>query len=248
MDDFERYGDYNEVDFVPKKNPVLRVIKWVALILVFSIIGFFIFRIFTINYYPTKMKSLYFSEDLKAHYAEKNGNIKIWTQKLKAPYDDEKEGNFFCDYLMVCREAGTLQITLRYNESLTDEFEKNYGCKVDMEDRSLFEFTLWRHDKESDTWTEAGNLVSARWDSFLMYRYVRLVFEDVDYEALHLKDEAGEKLSSWLFLDVHVDGVKYRDKKTKEWKDKEFKILVYENLEQWYHFKEYERSDHEVPV
>lgn len=253
MDDFERYGDYNEVDVAPKKkNPVLRFIKIIVLVLIFAIIGFLIFRIITINYYPDSMESLHFSNDLKAHYEERDGNIKILTQKLKAPYDDEKEGNFFCDNLLVCREAGTLQITLRYNTSLTEEFERNYGCKVDMENKTLFDFTLWRHDKvdgkAEDGWSQAGTLVYEEWDSFLMYRYVKLVFEDVDFEALHAKGEGGEDISRWLFLDVHVDGVKYKDSKTKQWVDKEFKILVYDNLEQWYHFEEYELSDDEVPV
>lgn len=247
MDDFERYGDYNEVDESPKKSPVLRAIKIIVLVLIFSIIGFIGFRLFTVNYYPDSMESLYYSEDLAAHYKEKGGNIKVLTQKLYAPYDDEKEGNFFCDYLRVCREAGTLQVTLRYNTSIGEEFEKSYGSKVDIEDKEIFDFTLWCHDKATGEWTTAGTLVYEEWDSFLMYRYVKLVFEDVDFDKLHEKDESGNGISRWLFLDVHVDGVKYRDSKTKEWKDKEFKILVYENLEQYTRFKDYELSDDEVP-
>ena len=252
MDDFERYGDYNEVDVAPKKRPVLKAIKYIAITLIFSIIGFLLFRIFTINYYPGTMDSFYFTDTLKAHYAQKDGNIKIESVKLRVPYDDESEGNFFGDYVMVCREAGTLQVTVRYNTSLTDEFERNYGCKVNMEDKSLFSFKLMCHDKGDGTteakWSEVGTLAYTEWDSFLMYRYVKLVFEDVDFEALHAKGADGKDISRWLALDIHVDGVQYKDSKTKEMVDKEFKIHVYDNLGEQTRLGKYELSSDEVPV
>ncbi len=238
MDDMERYGDYNEVDESPRKSPVLRIIKIVAIVLIFSIIGFLAFRLFTVNYYPKNMKSLHYSEALAEHYKAKGGDIKIVTQKLHAPYDDEKEGNFFCDHLRVCREAGTLQITVRYNISLSSELEEKYGCKVDMENRELFTFKLWRSGDNADV----GRLVYEEWDSFLMYRYVKLVFEDVDFSVLDNTDK-----ENWLALDIHVDGAKYKDSKTKQWVDKEFKVLVYENLETYTKFKEYKLASSEVP-
>ena len=256
MDDFERYGDYNEVDVAPKKRPVLKAIKYIAIFLIFAIIGFLVFRIFTINYYPDTMESFHFTDALKSHYAEKGGNIKVESVKLRAPYDDEKEGNFFADYVLICREAGTLQVTLRYNVSIADEFESSYGCKVDVENRDIFTFSLMTHvngssDKE---FSSIGRLVYKDWDSFLMYRYVKLVFEDVDFAALDALDDKGteeteddEAISRWLALDIHVDGVQYKDSKTKEMVDKEFKILVYDNLGEQTKLSEYELSSEEVP-
>ncbi|MBQ2876018.1 MAG: hypothetical protein IJE25_03325 [Clostridia bacterium] len=241
MDDMERYGDYNEVDESPRKSPVLRAIKLIAVVLIFAIIGFLAFRLFTVNYYPKNMKALEYTDALAAHYKEKGGNISVLTQKLKAPYDDEKDGNFFCDHLRVCREAGTLQITLRYNVSLSKEFKQDLGCDVDMENQELFTFRLWRSGDQQ----YVGTLAYVEWDSFMMYRYVKLVFEDVDFSVL--ENSAKEDKPNWLMLDIHVDGVQYKDKKTKEWLDKEFKILVYENREEWYHFKEYKLSKSEVP-
>ena len=238
MDDMERYGDYNEVDESPRKSPVLKIIKIIALTLVFAIIGFLVFRLFTTNHYPKNMKDLYYSEALAEHYAANDGNIAIVTQKLKAPYDHEKEGNFFCNHLRVCREAGTLQITLRFNVSLSEELNEKYGCSVDMEDKEIYTFTLWR----SGDGATVGNLVYEEWESFLMYRYVKLVFEDVDFSVLDNTDQP-----NWLFLDIHAEGVQYKDQKTKEMVDKEFKILIYENLETYTRFKEYKLSKSEVP-
>lgn len=257
MDDFERYGDYNEVDVAPKKRPVLKAIKYIAIILIFSIIGFLIFRIFTINHYPGTMESFHFTDTLRSHYAENGGNIKVEEVELRAPYDDEKEGNFFADYVMICREAGTLQVTLRYNTSIADEFESAYGCKVDVENKDIFTFSLMYH-VEGTAATEfvgTGHLVYAEWDSFLMYRYVKLVFEDVDFAALDALDDKGTPeteddapISRWLALDIHVDGVQYKDSKTKEMVDKEFKILVYDNLGEQTRLGSYELSSDEVPA
>ena len=238
MDDMERYGDYNEIDTPPGKSPVLRVIKIVAVVLIFAIIGFVGFRIFTINYYPESVKSLYFGDALTDYYNEKNGNITVYTQKLYAPYDDEKEGNFFCDHLRFVREAGTLQITMRYNISLADDLMMKYGTKVDLENQDVFNFSLWR----SGDGATVGRLVHAEWDEFLMYRYVKLVFEDVDFSVLDDTDK-----DNWLSLQITVDGIKETDKKTNTQTDKLFRILVYENQEKYTGFKVYQPSSSEVP-
>ena len=238
MDDMERYGDYNEIDTPPGKSPVLRVIKIVAVVLIFAIIGFVGFRIFTINYYPDSVKTLYFSDALTEYYNEKNGNITVYTQKLYAPYDDEKEGNFFCDHLRFVREAGTLQITMRFNISVEETLEQKYGTELDLENHEAFDFTLWR----SGDGATVGRLVSAEWDSFLMYRYVRLVFEDVDFSVLDNTDK-----DNWLSLQLTVDGVQEKNKETGEKTDKLFRILVYENQEKYTGFKVYNLSSSEVP-
>ena len=238
MDDMERYGDYNEIDTPPGKSPVLRVIKIVAVVLIFSIIGFVGFRIFTINYYPESVKSLHFGPALTDYYNKNNGNITVYTQKLYAPYDDEKDGNFFCDHLRFVREAGTLQVTMRYNIAVEENFQMKYGAKVDLENRGIFNFSLWRSGDRASV----GRLIHAEWDEFLMYRYVKLVFEDVDFSALD-----NTKEDNWLCLQITVDGVQQTDKKTGAKSDKLFRILVYENLEKYTGFKEYNRSPSEVP-
>ena len=88
MDDFERYGDYNEIEEAPKKSAVLKTIKIVAIIVCFSVIGVLGFRVFTFNYYPDSMTKLTFTDNLTAYYNERGGDIEVLTQKLRTRYDD----------------------------------------------------------------------------------------------------------------------------------------------------------------
>ena len=41
------------------------------------------------------MKKIYFNNTLTSFYNERGGEIGALTQGLRAPYDDEKKGNFF---------------------------------------------------------------------------------------------------------------------------------------------------------
>ncbi len=236
MDDFERYGDYNEIEESPKKSLVPKIIKAVAIIICFSVIGLLVFRVYTFNYYPESMTSLTFTDGLTAYYNEMGGEIEVLTQKLRARYDDPDKGNFFCDHLRVVREAGQLQITLRYNDSLKTELLESYGIEVDIDDKSLFSFRLYKSGEGGET----GTLAYTEWDSFMMYRYCKLVFEDVDFGTEN-------EPVKWIRLEIMIDGVKYTDKADNIQKDKVFMIPVYENNEDYSKFTEYKLSSSEVP-
>ena len=235
----ERYGDYNEVDEAPGQSPVLKIIKILAAVICFSVIGFIGFRIFTFNYYPDSTKNLSFTNALTEHYNARGGDITVYTQKLAAAYDDNKEGNFFCDHLRFVPEAGTLQVTLRYNTSLYEDIEKKYGVKLSDDSRDSFHFRLTRSGGDKET----GRLVIAEWDEFLMYRYVKLVFEDVE-----LDEVLAATSEDWIRLDVQIDGVQDKDEKTGVKTDHIFRILVLDNVEKYTAIKEYEPTDGEVPV
>lgn len=238
MDDMERYGDYNEVDEAPTKSPVLRIIKAVALIICFSIIGIIGFRMFTFNYYPRESKTLFFTDGLTAHYNAAGGDISILTQELQSPYDDAKEGNLFCDHLRVVREAGYLQVTLRFNNSFETTLLENYKADVELSDESLFSFRLCRDGSEEGV--EIGALVHVEWQEFLMYRYAKLVFEDIDFGS-------GEDAIRWIRLETKLDGVTYTDKDDKLVKDKIFMNLIYEDHDTYSKFTEYKPSREEAP-
>ena len=225
MSDFERYGDYSEVSESPTKSPVLLAIKITALVLCFAVVGLLVFRVFTLNYYPKAMKSVYFGEAL-VNYCEANGgSANAKTQELRAPYDDAKLGNFFADYLVVFEELGELQISIRYNVSLADTILDEYGVTFDPDDTSRFSFSLTRSGgDENATGAAAGVPMSAtlshvEFDSFMMYRYARLVFDGVDFEG-----------AKWIRLDVAIDGVPHKTP---------YMIAIYENNEGFSTFLEY---------
>ena len=227
MSDYELYGDYNEVDEAPEKRGVGFVIKLVAIILCFTVVAFIGFRLFTFNYYPKSVKRLHFTPELTAYYNATDGDIGALTQSLRAPYDDEREGNFFCDNLIVIKGAGEIQLSLRYNSSLPDRL----GVDFDYDDIT---FTLRASGGAEDaTGYEAGRLLDAelsvcRWDEFMMYRYAKLVFDGIDFSSD----------IEWIRLDIEIDGVE---------RDEPFMVCIYEDNAAFSRFSDYKPSAEERP-
>lgn len=237
MDDMERYGDYNEVDESPRKSPVLRFIKAIAVVLIFSVIGFLIFRLFTFNYYPEKMSKLYFTDGLREYYYANEGNIKAETQELRAAYDDADEGNFFCDNLIVVKDYGRLEVSVRYNVSLMEALSEKFKIEEpDPNDENIFSFRLYRNGSfENSIDGVVGELVHIEWDSFLMYRYAKLVFDGIDFGS----EDSDDKIK-WLRLEIFMNGVEVSG-------DSEpFMVPIYENNDQYSSFDEYKISSGEV--
>ena len=234
MDDMERYGDYNEVDEPPTKNRMLSFIKTVCVVLVFSIIGFLAFRVFSFNYYPNSVKNIYFNDSLTAFYNEREGDIGALTQSLRAPYDDADKGNFFCDNLIIIPELGQLQLSVRYNISMLSSLEQELSLSVSPDDKNLFTFRLYMSGESEDEAEHiVGRLDYIGFDSFLMYRYYKLVFDDIDF-----KMDSEDKIN-WIRLEIFVNGAS---------DDKPYSMVaVYENNENYDSFKEYKLSGGERP-
>lgn len=236
MEDFERYGDYNETeDESPKtKNIWSLVLKIVASLLIISVVGVVGARMFTFSYYPPEMKKLYFTPSLLEYYNSKDGSIEILTQSLRAQYDDPNEGNFFCDHLIIIPDAGHLQICLRYNVSIVDGLKEHYGFEnFDPKGECQFSFRLWRNGNSTDPdgW-EVGKLAAVQWTEFAMYRYCRLSFENVDFGF------TSEDGADWIRLEIFIDGVE---------KDGPFMVAIYENNENYSKFSKYKLTKGERP-
>ncbi len=215
MDDFERYGDYNEIDESPKKSVVGLILKMFIVVLCLGVVGFMIFRVIIFNHYPKEMKNIYFTEELTEHYNNTSGDIGALTQELlnsrNYGYDDAKEGNFFCKYFVYIPATKELQITLRYNESLMKNIKDKYGISLDADSEDNFSYRLVAMRK-NDTPDEnlsaeklgtpmEAEIVAEEYDSFLMYRYVRLVFDGVEL------CDGEENEVDWIRLEVTVNGV-----------------------------------------
>ena len=246
MDDMERYGDYNEVDEPPKKSKVGLVIKILAILVVVAVVGTLGFRMFTFNYYPDSMKRLYFTDSLTAFYNEKNGSIGARTQELRAAYDDPDAGNFFCSNLIVIPELGQLQISLRYNVSLMSALTADEDVDLtdpSPDDPSLFTFRLYKSgDSKVESDHLVGELVACERDSFLMYRYYKLVFDGIDFGSVEYDGEGNvtsDDEIDWIRLEVFVKGYK---------KDEPYsRIAIYENHAEYSKFSDYKLSPGEAP-
>lgn len=240
MDDLERYGDYNEIDESPSKNksPILLTMKITVMVVALLVIGVIGFRIFAANYFPSKLSRVYVDDALIEAFEKTDGNLDAVTQYIRFPYDDEDEGNLFCEEIIIIRSMGRVQLNLRMNMSSTANFAKKYNVESIADSPELLTFKLFRNnlangDKnaevsdvtkgQTEDYTfykhdEVGTLTSIETDTAFMYRYYRVVFDNVDFDGA-----SDDDIASWLSLAVYVNG--YGDGTPYS------RMLVYENHE-----------------
>ncbi len=251
MSDYERYGDYDdiEVDAPKSKNPVMLILKIITAVICISVIGILVFRMILFSNYPDSVSRLYFNERLSEYYHATDGNISAKTQDLRYPYDDPDLGNFFADKLIVVEGAEQLQIAVRYNTGSLDRLAKENGLEsLDANSFELFDFSLnARYSKEREGYREDAkdeekydfvdvvydDVSLPKNDSVVMYRYIKLVFDDVSF----VPDEEGRNLV-WIRLDIKVKG---------STTDKVYSIPVYENNVDLDDFEEYKLKGDEKP-
>ncbi len=242
MEDLERYGDYNETEYdMPRgKSPVMLILKILIFGICFGVIGILAFRLVVFNHYPDSVKELYFDSVLTEHYGVVGDDIYVKTQEIKYPYDDPDYGNFFCEYLYVTDAAGQLQITVRFNEALSKALKNNYGTDIDIENADNFSFRLVKVPLEEDSEpVEIGTLTEVKTDSYMMYRYFKLVFNDIDFEA-----ENESEIKSWIRLEITVEGARdIVDGVDKG--EKVFMVLIYDGSSR---FSEYDIPKKELPA
>ncbi len=247
MDDMERYGDYNEIDTPPGSGKKLLILKIAVALICFSVIGVLIFRIVIANYYPKLAKTVYFDSVLTEFYNAKGGNIEVLTQNVRSEYDDPDEGNIFCDYLFVIKEAGQLQIAVRFNRSVEERLSAKFGGEHDALNKDIFTFRLVRNNPKyqdkADTFEPEcvlGTLTVKKFDSKMQYGYYKLVFNGVDFDgAEHFGGAAAKWIRLETFLNTGGDICLDENKFTNN--------LIYENHETYNAFKVYELSGDEVP-
>ena len=146
MEDFERYGDYDEVDDEPgeKRGIVGLIIKILIGIVCLSVVGVVGFRIFIFNSYPDSVSGVIYSDALRDYYDDCGGNMNAYTQPPDIMYDDPAEGNFFFDKLVYIPDANHIQFSIRYNTSLMTSIKEKYGVVLnpDADPMELFDFKL----------------------------------------------------------------------------------------------------------
>lgn len=226
MEDFERYGDYDDrEDYEKKKSgPIITILKICVFIVCFGVVALLGFRMLLFRTYPQDIKSIYFTENLTEYYNNNNGNIGAKTQELRAPYDNPEFANFFCDHLIVIEGVEELQISVRYNESAIPNMESKYNLtSLVAGSEDLLTFRLVDNNKNV-----YDNLVYAGYDSKMMYHYVKLVFDDVSFEDV-----------KWIRLEIFVKAAN---------SEEAFAMIpVYENNSDYDSFEEYILSSEEIP-
>ena len=233
MEDMERYGDYNDIEYdAPKTKSIpFLIIKILTALVCVSVIGILAFRMFLFNNYPKDVENVYFNDTLTEYYNGNGGNIGAETQVIRASYDDPDVGSFFCDNLIVIRGAKQLQISLKYNVSALERISEKLLDGKEITASSLEPFTFRLVDNYGNVY---GDYEAPVFRERVMYRYAKLVFDGVDFAG----EESGNA-PEWIRLEIFVNGVESAEPYAM--------ICIYENHENYNTFTDYKLSGKEKP-
>ncbi len=159
------------------------------------VFGAVIFRIYIAEHYPKDTVRMVFTDALTEYYDAHGGSIKAETQNIRFPYDSAEDGNFFASGLIVVRDAGNLQVTVRYNESTLPKVAAFYKLsEAPAPTEGLFRYTLtasYNTTAEGEDYRTYESSYLSEDDAF-MYHYGKLVFDGVAFEGV-----------SWMRIDIY---------------------------------------------
>ena len=239
MEDFERYGDYNDIDDggERKRSIAIFIVKLLTAVVCLGVVGILVFRMIVFSYYPDGVKRIVFNDELIQYYNDCGGEIGAKTQDIRFPYDNYDDpddeyssyvvGNFFVDTLIIIEGAGQIQFSLRYNASAMMDIAERYEMKEppSADDCELLTFRLYdNYGRVYDS------LIYCERYSFMMYRYYKLAFDGIE-----LSDTGDGKYPEWISLEIFVGD-----------NEKPYSYIVfYENNEDFSIFSDYKLSDAE---
>ena len=240
MSDYERYGEYNRGEDEEPEGPprsrfsrvLSRTLKILIAVVLIAVCLMMAFRMVTSAYYPREMKRLYHTEALIAYAAALSEQPTVETQEIRVPFECEiltadslenatagrsQNGYFYADNLLLVRDAGSLQCSLRLNKQAVADIALDYDVPDLTMSETAFVFAL--RDDLGRTYQPGAILT----DSALFYHYMKLCFDGVDFTDV-----------SWLRLEIAVTGADM---------DAEghptLAICVYENHEEYADFGSY---------
>ena len=241
----ERYGDYNEIDESPvkRKSPILFMIKFTAIFITLVVVGIIALRVILFNYYPSDLTRIYVDDKLISAFNANGGKLDAVKQDLRFGYDDPDLGNFMCEEVLVVRDIGRVQVTVRLNTSAYANIAEKYKVEASqITDETKLSFKLFRNNVKNSTNNTAsdrdgeytfyygdvvGEVERVDTDSLLMYRYFRVVIDGVDFNGVN-DDDVAEWLSLAIYVDGYGDGTPYS------------RLLIYENNETYSSFDKLE--------
>ena len=189
MADYERYGDYNDIDDdkqVGGRRPVLRLLRWLVSATLFLFCGFLLFRLIVAEYYPRDLRAFRMTPVLSA-YAETH-DLSPEKMKIRVPYDDNVRASFIADNLVIERESGAVQFTLRLSKYTMTRLSETLGEDVGIKpDESRFIVRLL--DNLGNRYEKTDQLGQ----SYLWYRAVKYCFDGVDFKGV-----------AWIRADVYL--------------------------------------------
>ncbi|MBQ9086767.1 MAG: hypothetical protein IJY47_06230 [Clostridia bacterium] len=192
-----------------------RIVKAVFFLIIFSVIFFLIWRVFSSTKPPESVAGLEINDDLYAAYLEEGEDLRLWRQSQNTlTRGEDNAGYFGASDCVFIPGANQVQLLVRYNNSTIRALAEDYQlASVPSREEELYDITLVLATDLTPDVTEdnAGNdpasvrfirlhPVSSTSDTKNMYNYRRLVF-DLDEGGVSLEDLT----ESGLLLAVYAD-------------------------------------------
>ena len=156
-----------------------------------------LFRIYIQEQYPEESVRMVFTEQLTEYY-NATDDFKVYTQKIRAPYDDNNDGNFFAEELYVVPNADHLQVTLRYSDAALERIAKAYGKTEPLvPSEGLFRYVLTASYNSDESGNDFRTYESAycKETSAYMYHYDKLAFDGAEFDG-----------AAWMRVDIYLAG------------------------------------------
>ena len=140
-----------------------------------------IFRIVIAERYPSDATRFVVTQSVEEYYAEK-GSLEAFTQALRTPYEDAKNGKFSADGLIVIPDASHLQVTMRYNNSVMKTMAEKYKLpEIPEATEGAFRYTLSVKYNGSEGFTVYEASLHTESTAY-MYHYTKLAFDGVSFD------------------------------------------------------------------
>lgn len=149
-----------------------KIIKWLFFALIAAVFLFILVRIFMLDDKRT-FRDIYPTESARAAYAA-DGEGAFSYHKL--PMDISSDGYFMAYGMVYCEKSGEMQLTVKYNDSLTDIYLEG----------SSAEDYRWELEDENGKTVAVGKVLDTA--EKYQYNYIRMAFENVKCDGeLYLK-------------------------------------------------------------
>ncbi|MBP5209569.1 MAG: hypothetical protein J6125_01780, partial [Clostridia bacterium] len=216
---YERYSDSDHRDNpddalypAPLWARILRVTIRVLLTLTcVTVLGLLAFRLIFAGWYPRVCRRLHMTDALRAEHTAA-GTLSPLTQKIAVPYEDRATGFYMTDNLLVVRETGSLQCSLRVNRRNYADVAERAGVAAPTDAEGFLAFSLVYE------WTEEDGAVRGRLtyaptavlrETHLGYDYYKICFDGVDFDGALFDDPSFDEVETpdstpWLALEIRV--------------------------------------------
>ncbi len=247
MADYELYGEYNtgDEDRGPERGRTWKIISLILKIALGCILAgvclTIAFRMIFSGYYPNEIERLFYTDEMRSYAA--THELKAETQDIRNPFETEiiemgeddrvqqtesRKGYYYADNLILLRDAGVLQCSVRLNKHVIEEIAADYRLENFSFSDSAFDFRLV-YKKDGILYSYTPTVIYS--DSALMYHYMKLVFEGVTFEDI-----------AWYRLEITPRGA---DTTAEDYE--QLAICIYENHEEYNHFSTYRLKKSEKP-